>query len=141
MGAAGAGPPEPRPTMALGHQEGLQGICMLWRRNRTALDLRGSQKPKEPQVILPKQNNKNKIQNPLKLLDLTTVITGGQDQPDSKCGDFLFFPKTFNCLFCTGVELINDVVVVSGEQRGLSHTYTYTGIHSPLNPPPIHAAM
>lgn len=36
-----------------------------------------------------------------------------------------------NCLFCMRVQPINNVVTVSGEQEGLSHTYTC--IHSPPN--------
>ena len=35
-------------------------------------------------------------------------------------------------------EPINNVVVISGKQKGFSHTYTY--IHSPSNSPPIQAA-
>ena len=41
---------------------------------------------------------------------------------------------------CIGIYMywpINNVVIVSGEVKGLSHSYTY--IHSMPHPPPIHA--
>ena len=42
-----------------------------------------------------------------------------------------------NFLSCTGVQLTNSVVVLSGVSKG---TQTYTCIHSPPNSPPIPAA-
>ena len=42
-----------------------------------------------------------------------------------------------NFLFCIGVQPINNAVIISGEQKGLSHTYTC--IHSPPNFAPMQA--
>jgi len=56
------------------------------------------------------------------------MITGGWDQPDSKYGDFLFSPELLTVYFVLGVELINNVVVVSGEQP---HIYIYMYPFSP----------
>jgi len=49
---------------------------------------------------------------------------------------YLFNYKLFVFI---GVYLINNVVVVSGEQQ--RDSYTYTCIHSPPNPTPIQAGM
>ena len=44
-----------------------------------------------------------------------------------------------NFLFCIGIQLANNVVIVPGEQRRDSQTYTC--IHSPLDSAPILTAI
>ena len=46
----------------------------------------------------------------------------------------LFFPQTLDFLFCIGVELISNVVAVSGERQRVSATH----IHVPIFPQTPH---